>query len=72
MEIRRARGGEFDLEGVTYRSSRVLRNFSRVGVPDCGRFYPTLEHGLSSWENAAGFPVTANNWGFPSVNGCLC
>ena len=65
IEVTRADGGEFDLDHVTYRFSQVLRNFSRVIVPDCGRFYPTLKHGLSSWENAKGFPLTANNWGHP-------
>ena len=67
LSVRRADGAEFDLDHVTYRLSQVLRNFSRVIVPDCGRFYPTLKHGLSSWENAAGFPVTVNNWGNPFV-----
>ena len=65
--IRRADGAEFDLEHVTYRFSQVLRNFSRVIVPDCGRFYPTQKHALTSWENAAGFGVTVNNWGHPFV-----
>jgi len=65
IEITHAGSGEFELDHVTYRFSQVLRNFSRVIVPDCGRFYPALKHGLSSWENAKGFPVTANNWGHP-------
>jgi len=67
LSIRRADGTEFDLDYVTYRFSQVLRNFSKIIVPDCGRFYPTLKHGLSSWENAAGFGVTVNNWGNPFV-----
>ncbi len=65
VEISRVDGRDFDLDSVTYRFSHVLRNFSRVIVPDCGRFYPTLKHGLSSWENSNGFAVTANNWGHP-------
>jgi hypothetical protein len=63
--IARADGKEFDLDHVTYRFSQVLRNFSRVIIPDCGRLYPPLKHALSSWENAAGCGVTVNNWGNP-------
>lgn len=67
LSVRRKDGAEFDLDHVTYRVSQVLRNFSRVIVPDCGRFYPTQKHALTSWENAAGFGVTVNNWGNPFV-----
>ena len=70
LSIRRVDGNAFDVGHVTYRFSQVLRNFSRVIVPDCGRFYATQKHALSSWENAAGFGVTVNNWGNPFVAFC--